>query len=336
MSVEKVHFGTFEQKEITLYKISNANGIEVSVMNYGLTITSIKLPDGDNIVCGFDNFESYFTSKYKANSPYFGGVIGRYCATIRPGKFDNYELSKNAGENTLHGGIVGFDKKVWTLDNLANDAITFSLHSEDGDQGFPGNVDVMVKISLSDDNALTFNYLAKTDKRTPLSMTNHTYFNLSGFAENIEGHSVMVNSIETFAMDAEGDYDANRTSVEGEITDLRIAKSIADLHKEVDGMEHFYLYEGGIAPKRKVAEFAYAAKNRKVEVFTTEPGMLLYTAKYTSGELARESGEQYGKYCALCCETHRVPNGPNLNGASYIFTEANEKFESETTFKFTI
>ncbi len=338
MSITKNSFGTYQGEEIDLYTITNRCGVKLTIMNYGATITSLILPDGDNIVCGFNSFEEYFSEEYRGNSPYFGATIGRYCATIRPAKFGEYELAKNAGENNLHGGIVGFDKRVWSVEQVNENSIILSLTSQDGDQGFPGEVMAVVTITLSDENELTFHYAATSNKRTPLSMTNHNYYNLSGFAENVENHTVTINSQETFAMDAEGCYDDNRTSVDGKITDLREVKRIGDLHSALgEGMEHFYLFEGGETEfKRKVAELSYPAKGRKVEIFTTEPGMLFYTAKYTSDVLHRESGEQFGKHRAFCCETHRAPNGPNLDGAPHIFSEPNEKFESETTFKFTI
>ncbi len=342
MSVEKRYFGDIDGQKVHLYQLSNSNGIEVKVMDFGVTITSITLPDSEkgkvDIVCGFNNLEGYFSDEFKANSPYFGAVIGRYCATIAPGKYEEFELSKNAGENTLHGGVVGFDKRMWEVSEVLDNAIVFTLNSEDGDQGFPGNVVAVVTISLNNDNELNFHYEAATNKRTPLSMTNHTYFNLSGFEENVENHVVTINSNETFSMSAKGTYDQNRSAVEGTDVDLRSAKRIADVHEALgDGFEHFFLFEGGeVESQRKVIEVEYPAKGRKLEVFTTEPGSLFYTAKYTSDKLHRESGEQYGKFRAFCCETHRVPNGPNLEGAPHIFLNEGEKFDSQTTFRFTI
>ncbi len=338
MSIVKSDFGIYQGAEISLYRLTNRSGMVLSVMNYGATITSLKLPSGEDIVCGFDRFDGYFSEEYRSNSPYFGAAIGRYCATISPAKFGEYELSKNAGENNLHGGVVGFDKRVWGVQSLGENSITFVLTSEDGDQGFPGEVVAEYTITLDDENSLTFHYEAVSSKRTPLSMTNHNYYNLSGFAENVEGHTVQIASNESYAMDAKGDFSDNCKSVDGETIDLRQGRSIADLHAELgQGMEHFYLFEGGVMDqKRKVAEVSYPAKGRKVEIFTTEGGMLFYTAKYTSDKLHRESGEQFGQHRAFCCETHRVPNGPNVNGAPDVFTEKGERFMSETTFKFTV
>lgn len=338
MAINNKPFGTFEGQNIDLFTITNCNGIEVSVMTYGATITSIKLPEGDNIVCGFNSFENYFSPEYISNSPYFGGMIGRYCATIQGGKYGDTELTKNAGgEHNLHGGVVGFDKRVWAATTIDTSAVLFSLLSVDGDQGFPGNVKANITVRLTDDNELVFHYEGETDKTTPLSMTNHTYYNLSGFAENVENHTVTINSDTTYAMDAKGVYGDNCFAVEGQPTDLRTARVIGDVHNELGaGFEHFYLFGELKSEPVKVAEICYPAKNRKLEVFTTEPGMLFYTAKYTSDELCRESGEQFGKHRAFCCESHRVPNGPNVEGAPYVFTSPCEKFDTTTIFKFTI
>ncbi|MFI3321799.1 MAG: aldose epimerase family protein [Rikenellaceae bacterium] len=341
MKSTKIFLGVVDGEDIYRYTLLNDNGIEIHVINYGVTITSILLPakDGkkDNIVCGFNTLESYLTEEYRNNAPYFGAVIGRYCATIAPGSYEGNELTKNAGENTLHGGIKGFDKRVWKAEQIGNQSIEFSLRSEDGDQGFLGKVDACVTLTINNNNELIFHYEAVSDKRTPLSMTNHTYYNLSGFEEDVLNHNVKIESTQTFAMDAKGNYVDNCKDVDGLATDLRESTQIATLHENLgSGAEHFYLFEGGLVETaRKVAEISLPSKERKLEVFTTEPGMLLYTAKYTSNNLCRESGEQFGQYRAFCCETHRVPNGPNLEGASDVFIDENKKFDSKTIFKFT-
>ncbi len=308
-------------------------------MDYGVCITSILLPNSeggkDNVVCGFNNFESYFAEKYLGNSPYFGSVIGRYCSTIKDGKYGDVELVKNC-DHSLHGGVVGFDKRMWTLKSCAESAITFTLSSEDGDQGFPGAAEVEVTVALSDDNELSFSYSATSTKRTPFAMTNHTYFNLSAFKENIESHSMQLDSSVMIPLNSEGSFEEVQRSVVGGADDLRAGKSIAEAHAGMgDGFEHYYLFEDGLqCEPRRVGAFEYAPLGRSVEIFTTEQGMLFYTGKYTSDELCRESGEQFGKFCALCCETHRIANGPNIEGAPSVFLEAGEQFRSKTIFKF--
>ncbi|KAB6146707.1 galactose mutarotase [Bacteroides xylanisolvens] len=344
MKVEKHNWGCIEGKTVSLYQLSNDKGMEVYVTNYGVTVTSVLLPDNEqgkvNVVCGFNQFEGYFSSEFKSNAPYFGAVIGRYCATIRQGQYDEYELSRNIGEHTLHGGVSGFDKQVWGAricdDDKDTSVVHFMLFSPDGDQGFPGNVFTSVIVSLNNENELSFRYEANTDMTTPFSMTNHSYFNLSGFQENIEDHWVKIQSTAIYPLDGTGNYPDNRKNIEGTAVDLRKECRIGELHEKLgDGMEYYYLFDDEkVEQIRKVAEVCYPTKKRSLEVLTTEPGMLFYTAKYTSDKLCRESGERYGKFCAFCCETHRIPNGPNLCGAPDVFLSVEKPFESETIFRF--
>ena len=338
MSVEQSKFGSLPVGEVTLYKLVNSSGMEVHVMDYGVCVTSILLPSEggkDNVVCGFNTLEGYFADAYLANSPYFGSVIGRYCSTIKDGRYGDVELVKNC-DHSLHGGVVGFDKRMWSAKSVGESEVTFVLNSEDGDQGFPGAVEAEVTVSLSDDNELAFSYVASSSKRTPFAMTNHTYFNLSAFRESVESHTMQLDSSVIVPLNSEGSFELVQQSVAGGADDLSKAKSIAEAHAAMgDGFEHYYLFEGGVqSVPRKVGAFEYAPLGRSVEISTTEQGMLFYTGKYTSDELARESGEQYGKHRGLCCETHRVANGPNIEGAPSVFLEAGEQFSSQTIFKF--
>lgn len=341
MKIRKERFGSVEGMEITLYTLVNDNGVEVSVMNYGATVTSVLLPVGNgnkrNIVCGFDTLEGYFSDEFLSNAPYFGATIGRYCATIQNASYDDVKLSANVNNtHCLHGGVQGFDKKVWGVigcDSFENESsITLKYFSPDGDQGFPGNVTAVVIIALNNNNELSFRYEADTDKRTPLSMTNHTYFNLSGFMENVEGHNAYVAASNVLPMNPSGSVEKNIIYISGSSVDLRSSRNIGQVHNEInDGFEHFYMFDKGFTDvPEKVAEINCPSSNVSMEVLTTEEGMLLYTAKYTSSSLQRNESEKYGKYCAFCCETHRVPNGPNLKDANKVFTDRGEKFESHT------
>ena len=346
MNIDKKRFGTFDGMDISLYTLKNDTGMEVSIMNYGATITSVLLPDGENgkinIVCGFDHFEQYFSPDFLNNAPFFGATIGRYCATIQNAQYNDVTLSANAaGVHSLHGGIKGFDKKVWGVSvhpiQENECSVRFMLFSPDGDQGFPGNVLASVVIALNNDNELSFSYEAETDARTPLSMTSHAYYNLSGFSENVEGHHVQVNSTKVFPLNAVRSVAEDTRDVTGTIEDTRQGRIVKEVHEALhDGFEHFYLFDKGLtAEPEKVAEITCPAYHRQVEISTTEAGMLFYTAKYTSDALCRNENERYGKYCAFCCESHRTPNGPNLPDAQHVFTDPDEKFTSKTIFKFT-
>ena len=345
MKTTQTDFGVLEGEAIHQYILENDNGVSVKISTYGATITSILLPNKDGkieeIVCGFDTFESYFSDDYKANAPYFGGTVGRYCSQIKDAKFSlngkEYELAKIVGDNNLHGGKVGFDKKIWKVNSFSNELATvqMELKSKHLEEGFPGNITVQVTFSLTNENELKIQYGAITDQDTPFTITNHSYFNLSGFAENVEGHSVMINSSTKQVWDETGAATGENVSVVGKADDLQSAKTIKEVHEAMgDGFEHFYLFEDKGFELDKVAEITEPKSGRSMEVFTTEPGMLLYTGKYTSDELQRESGLQYGKYRGFCCETHRYPNGMNIKNAPKSILKAGESYDSTTIFKF--
>lgn len=345
MKTTTSHFGELEGNEVHLYTLQNDNGMVVKISNYGATITSIVVPQknekSSEVVCGFNTFDGYFSEAYQANAPYFGGTVGRYCSQIKDSKFtlngQDYQLAKIVGENNLHGGKVGFDKKIWKVKPIKVNIskIEMELRSNSMEEGFPGNVNVAVTFTLSNDNELRIDYHAITDADTPFSMTNHTYFNLSGFAEKIEGHTVQIHSDKKQVWDNTGAATGENISVTTAVDDLRNGKVIGDVHQAMgDGFEHFYLFEEKGFELYKVAEIYEPKSGRTLEILTTEPGMLFYTGKYTSDDLKRESGQQYGKYRGFCCETHRYPNGPNIPDSPKSILKKGETYDSTTIFKF--
>ncbi|MCW2121220.1 aldose epimerase family protein [Flavobacterium sp. 7A] len=345
MQATKSNFATHNNQEIDLFTLTNDNGMTVKIMNYGSTITSITVPnqDGtrDELVCGFENFDNYFSKDYAANAPYFGSIVGRYSSQIKDAKFTlngkQYELAPNCGDNNLHGGVLGFDKKIWTVEtsNLKDaTGVKMSLISNHLEEGFPGNVVIQVSFSLNNANELSIKYQANPDADTPLSLTNHTYFNLSGFADSIEHHSVQVQAGKKLSMDDTGAATGEIVNLDGQKDDLRTTQTIKDVHiKMNDGFEHYYIFDKNNFELEKVAEINCPANGRKLEISSSEPGMLFYTGKYTSDAIVRETGEQFGKFRAFCCETHRYPNGINMENAPKCITKAGETFESETVFK---
>lgn len=338
-------FGSHNDQPIQLYTLENNNGMVVKITNYGATITSINIPneDGttDEIVCGFETLRSYFSEPYKSNAPYFGGTVGRYTSQIKDSKFTlngkEYQLAKNCGENNLHGGAEGFDKKVWEAETFETDegvGVEMQLLSKDMEEGFPGNVSVTVAFSLNDENELSIRYLAASDADTPFSITNHTYFNLSGFETSVENHTVRIAASKKQEWDESGAATGKILDVRGNADDLRKAKTIKEVHEAMgDGFEHYYILDKHSFDLEKIAVIKCEKKKRSLEVSTSEPGMLFYTGKYTSDELFRESGEQYGKYRGFCCETHRYPNGPNIPDSPKSILKKGENFDSTTVFK---
>ena len=342
MSINTSEFGIFDNEKIELYTLTNSNGVELQITNYGATITTLKVPNSkgvvENIACGFDTLDGYFKKEYVENSPYFGGTIGRYCSQIKDSKFTlngkEYNLAKNCGENNLHGGVTGFDKKIWKAEVIADNAIKMSLYSKDLEEGFPGNVKVEVVFTLTNTNEVKIDYTATPDQDTPIALTNHTYFNLDAFSSTVEGFIATVNTAKRQAMDDTGAGTGEIVDVTGKSDDLTKGKKIGDVHSEMgDGFEHFYVFDNPNFELQEVANIKSEVSGRSLTVLSTEPCMLLYTGKYTSDEIKRENGEQYGKYRGFCCETHRYQNGPNIENSPKSITKTGEEFKSTTIFK---
>ncbi|MFY0687660.1 MAG: galactose mutarotase [Cyclobacteriaceae bacterium] len=343
MKISKSSFGTFEGQNVDLFRLENDKGMAVKITNYGGTITSIQLPLDSGIrevACGFDTLEGYFGPEYKANAPYFGCTVGRYCSQIKDAKFSLegkvYQLAAMVGDNNLHGGIKGFDKQIWEakeFESANGVGIALQLNSPDGQEGFPGNVEAKVTFVLTNANEIEISYEATTDKATPLSMTNHTYFNLSGFSEDVLNHVAKVNTDKRQEMDETGAGTGVIVELDGQPDDLSGGRRIGDVHDEMgDGFEHFYVFDKTGSDLSEVASVALG--DLSLTVKSTEPCMLLYTGKYTSDELKRESGDQYGMYRGFCCETHRYQNGPNIPGSPGTITTPDAPFEARTVFAF--
>ncbi|MEM6803461.1 MAG: aldose epimerase family protein [Bacteroidota bacterium] len=347
MKITRKGFGHISEEEIYQYILENDIGMLVKVINYGATITSIKIPKSKgthvDVVCGFDKLEGYFSSAYIQNAPYFGCTVGRYSSRIKDGTFQldgqTYELAVNDGSNHLHGGLSAFDKKIWKAEEIENPqevGVKMSLKSPHMEEGYPGNVEVSVIFSLNNQNELNIKYAGKTDQATPLSLTNHSYFNLSGFRQTIEDHTATIYSDTHLVADETNVPLGNLASIKGSPLDLRSGTVLKDAFKELaTGFENYYVFdllENGLA---KVAEFEDAASKRKLEVYTSEPGMLFYTGYFTSEELQRENGDKYGRYRGFCCETHRYPNGPNIPHSPNSITRVDNPYSSQTKFKFT-
>ncbi|SHJ08775.1 aldose epimerase family protein [Pseudozobellia thermophila] len=346
MRAYQTDFGLLDDQPVHAFTLENDKGMTVTVLNYGATVQSIRIPVGEGkpleITCGFDSFETYFSREYTENAPYFGGTIGRYTSQIKDARFylndTLYQLAPNCGANNLHGGTKGFDKRLWKakMGEGENSAyVQMKLKSGHLEEGFPGNVDVQVTFSLNNANRLTIDYWAKSDQETPFSMTNHAYFNLNGFEDTVEEHWVQIDSDKKQVWDSSGAATGEIVSLDGSPEDLRHEKRIGDVHKAMgDGFEHYYLFDHTMGELKEVASLRSPLTGISMKVATTEPGMLFYTGKYTSDELRRESGLPYGKYRGFCCETHRWPNGPNLKDAPKSFLKADEEFTSTTTFSF--
>lgn len=348
ISIVSADFGKHDGQSIKLVTLKNDMGMQVKITNYGATMTSLMVPDkhghSAEITAGFNQLSSYFSDEYQQNNPYFGGVIGRYASFTHNGKFNldgkSYQLSQNAGSDHLHGGTVGFDKHVWTIAKAyqENDAAVLKLTytSPDGQEGYPGTLNVAVEYKLTNDNELKVRYLATTDKNTPVSLTHHAYFNLNGFKENVLDHVVQINSEAYLTPNADTNIpDGKETPVKGTATDFNKSKPLAKAFSKLpNGFEHYYLFNNPQGNLIEVANISEPHSGRKLAISTTEPGALFYTGRYTSNKLVRENGLKYGQFKAFCFETSKYPNGTNIPNSPRTYLKAGDIYDETTVFKF--
>lgn len=349
LSFSKTPFGTTSDGNVDLFSLKNKNGMEVKITNYGGIITSIIVPDKDgemaDVVLGFDNLAQYLEPH-----PYFGAIVGRYGNRIANGKFnlDNntFTLVKNNGENHLHGGTKGFDKMIWEAKEIktANEVgVRMSYTSPDMEEGFPGNLEVGVEYSLTEDNQLIISYEAKTDKKTVCNLTNHSYFNLTGEGnETILHHELFVNANQITPTDDGMIPTGKLQSVEATPFDFRNAMAIGKRIKdESQQLKNGNGYDHNFVLNHKKSEESAATlfdpkSGRFMEVFTSEPGIQIYTANWLDGSLNGKSGKSYSKRSAVCLETQHFPDSPNQPNFPSTLLEPNELYSSTTTYKFSV
>lgn len=351
LAISQEDFGKLPTGEsIQKYTMTNANGMVVSVINYGGIITHLEVPDKkgkiEDVVLGFDSLEGYLTP-----APYFGALIGRYGNRIADGKFSldgtQYTLAQNDGQNHLHGGNKGFDKVVWEITKITNaESIALQLHylSEDMEEGYPGNLNTTVTYTLTNDNTLKVKYEATTDKKTVVNLTQHSYFNLSGdFSKGILDHEISINA-DTFLPVNEtliptGEF----KEVAGTPFDFKQAKTIGkQINEDTEqlkrglGYDHCWVLNGE-AQGLSLAATAYDPESgRYMEVLTTEPGIQFYSGNFLDGTLKSKSGGTYAKRSGFCLETQHYPDSPNQEDFPSVVLNPDETYISETIFKFSV
>ena len=342
-SITEKPFGVFENEAVTQYTLSNPAGMQVSIINYGGTITGILTPDKDkkmgDVVLGFDSLGGYL----QKTNPYFGALIGRYGNRIAKGKFvldhQTYQLPLNDHGNTLHGGLKGFDKVVWKATKLSGDSsLQLTYSSKDGEQGFPGNLDVTVVYTLGSDNALSIAYTATTDKATPVNLTNHAYFNLSGGKEpTILAHEVTIHADNYTAVDSLLIPTGLLPEVKGTPMDFTVAKAIGkDIDLVKGGYDHNWVLKRKGIELEQVASVYHPASGRLLEVFTTEPGLQFYTGNFLDSTLHGKNNQVYVKHAALCLETQHFPDGPNQPLFPNTILKPGETYKQLTKYKFSV
>ncbi len=345
MEIQKQPFGNLpDGTAVDVYTLTNKNGIKARIATYGGTVISLEVPDRNgrlaDIVLGHDALAGYLDRK---TNPYFGAIIGRYGNRIAGAAFSldgvTYHLAKNDGENTLHGGLKGFDAAVWRAEPVKEPGaagLKLSHASQDGDEGYPGNLTCTVVYTLTDDNELKISYEASADKATPINLTNHSYFNLAGQGEgDILGQELMLNADEyvgfTPALIPTGEI----VKVQGTPYDFTTPKLIgADIAKVPGGYDLCFILRGGGGKLELAARAHDPASGRVMEVSTTEPAIQLYTSNFLDGSIIGKGGKAYKKHYAFCLETQHYPDSPNHPEFPSTVLRPGQVYRSLTVHKF--
>jgi aldose 1-epimerase len=340
--VEASFFGLMpEGDSVMLYTLKNEKDIVIKITNFGGIITEIHTPDKDgklgNIALGFDNLEQYL-----AGHPNFGALIGRYGNRIADAQFKldgvTYQLAANNGDNSLHGGIKGFDDVLWDAKVIGCDeraALQLSYTSPDGEEGFPGTLTTVVTYELLMDQ-LFITYEAETDKATPVNLTNHTYFNLAGEGTILD-HLLYLNASKYTPVDEELIPTGEIANVEGTPFDFRKPTSIGSRINEVGGnpigYDHNFVLDKSQDEKVLAAKVLDPKTGRFLEVHTTEPGVQFYTGNFLNGSL-RNGDQVFDQYSGFCLETQHFPDSPNQPGFPSTILQPGDTYVTQTIFTF--
>lgn len=349
--VKKTSFGTLpDGTAVDVYTITNARGVELRVTNYGGIVVSLRAPDKkgsvDDIALGFDDLKGYLTG-----SPYFGAIVGRYGNRIANAKFTvdgkEYTLAKNNGPNTLHGGIKGFDKVLWHAEPFQNGhgvGIILTYVSKDGEEGFPGNLNVKVTYTLTEKNEWSIEYEAVTDKATPVNLTQHTYFNLAGAGKSdILGHVAQLNASRFTPVGETLIPTGELRPVKGtpmDFTDPTPIGSRIDADYEQlrfgHGYDHNFVLDGKGSEPALAARVKDPASGRVLEVYTTEPGVQFYTGNFLDGTLTGKQGHVYKQRYGFCLETQHFPDSPNHPDFPTTVLRPGQTYRSRTIYKLSV
>jgi aldose 1-epimerase len=351
--IKKEAFGkTPDGKTVDIYTLTNSHGMEVRAMTYGGIIVSLRVPDKSgklaDVVLGFDTFDGYLDNK-----PYMGAIIGRYGNRIGGAEFRldgvKYTLAKNNGPNSLHGGLKGFDKVVWdahSSEGPQGQSVTLTYTSKNGEEGFPGTLKAKVTYTLNNKNELIFDYQATTDKATPVNLTNHSYFNLSGEGNgDILKHEVKLNADRFTPVDENliptGELQSVKQGDGGTPLDFTKSTPIgarinADYHQLViaKGYDHNFVINRKGDGMELAARVKDPVSSRVLEVYTTEPGVQLYTGNFLDGTITGKQGHVYKQRYGFCLETQHYPDSPNHPDFPSTILRPGQTYHSETMLKF--
>lgn len=344
-TVQKQDFGkTPDGTAVDLYTLSNAAGMKVSIMTYGGIVTQVHVPDktgkSGDVVLGFDSLDGYLKTH-----PYFGALIGRYGNRIAKGRFKlngvEYQLATNNNNlNHLHGGVKGFDKAVWKANPIDARTLELTHTSPDGDEGYPGTLQVKVVYSLAETNELKIDYTATTDKDTVLNLTNHTYFNLAGAGDNL-AHAVTLNADRFTPVDAGLIPTGELKPVKGTPFDFTTPHAIGERIAQDDpqlkagkGYDHNFVLNNSSGALALAARVEEPTSGRVLEVWTTEPGVQFYTGNFLDGSLTGKGGVKINQRAGFCLETQHFPDSPNQPNFPSTVLKPGQTYRSTTTWKF--
>jgi aldose 1-epimerase len=347
-NIKKASFGkTPEGQTVDLYTLTNKKGMEVAITNFGGIVVSVKVPDRNgkvaDVVLGYDTLDGYVKDK-----SYFGALVGRYGNRIAQGKFSidgaTYTLAQNNGPNSLHGGIKGFNKMVWTAKAISSKdgpALQLNYLSKDGEEGYPGNLSVQVVYTLTDGNELKIDYSATTDKKTVLNLTNHSYFNLAGQGSgDILAHELALQADKFTPVDTTLIPTGELRDVAGTPFDFRTKAAIGARINQDDeqlklgkGYDHNFVlrHSGELAPAARVRE---PKSGRVLEVSTTEPGVQFYTGNFLDGSAIGKGGKGMTMRAGFCLETQHFPDSPNHPDFPSTLLSPGQRYHTITVYKF--
>ncbi len=342
MDIKKELFGNLpDGTAVDIFTLTNAAGIEARLVTYGATLVSLKLPDRngrmEDCVLGYNGLDGYLKS-----SPYFGCIVGRYGNRIAKGQFVlngvTYHLAKNNGENHLHGGTKGFDKAVWSAELIKESGtvgVKFTYLSQDGEEGYPGNLACTVIYRLTNENELAISYEAATDKATPVNLTHHSYFNFTAGRRDILGHELMLNADRFTPVDEGLIPTGELLSVKGTPMDFLAPMPIGSRIDKVEGgYDHNYVLNSGGGTMALAARVYEPDSGRVMEISTTEPGIQFYSGNFLDGTITGKSGVAYQKHFGFCLETQHFPDSPNKPNFPSTILNPGQTYRTQTIHKF--
>lgn len=327
-------------KEIYAIELINNQGTYVKIYNYGAIIGDFIVQNSkgekQDIVLGFDDFSGYINEDYLSNYPYLGAVIGRYANRIKDGRFtigtNSYQLSQTAGGNCLHGGEIGFDKKVWDILPTVDPSLTLQYISKAGEEGFPGNLTVQLTFKLTEENELVLDYKAETDETTAINLTHHSYFNLAPEGGRIDQHLHRIPASYYLKQDESYVVTGELVPVQGTAFDFLVDKPIGQDWNPEEGYDQSFVLDKNYGELTLASETSEQKSGLKLSVYTTEPVAHFYTAKYLNVTNGKK-GKTYGPYESFCVETQHAPNSINVASLPTTILQPGETYKQTTIYK---